>query len=126
MKKVAYLLIIIVGTLYTSCEKDSQEITGNVIFCTNAQAMLNCGSFDVNVYIDETFAGKIKEPITTLEGVPDCTIQSNETFLVVNNPDGDYTFSARITCSGDFWYTGEFKVKQDSCSLVYIDLNLAN
>jgi len=117
-------LIISILTIATliSCDKDDDNITGKVTFYTNAQAVLNCGSFDVEIYIDNSLIGTIEEPYLPLDETPKCNSNSSKTLLVIEKPEGDYEFTARLTCSETLKYMGDFKVKKDSCSLVYIDL----
>ncbi len=121
MKKILIISILIVVALI-SCDKENDENHGKVTFYTNAQAVLNCGSFDVEIYIDNSLEGVIKEPYLPLDNAPECNSKNSETLLVIDKPEGDYEFTARLTCSETLKYMGEFRVKNDSCSLVYIDL----
>ncbi len=121
MRKIYSISVFIILALI-SCDKGKDESTGKVTFYTNAQAVLNCGSFDVEIYIDNSMEGTIKEPYPPLDDAPECNSKSSETLLVIEKPEGDYEFTARLTCSETLKYMGEFRVKKDSCSLVYIDL----
>ena len=121
MKKIIIIPILLI-LLFTSCEKDKNENSGKVTFYTNAQAVLNCGPFDVDIYINNSLIGTIKEPYLPLDDTPECNSNSSETLLVIEKSEGDYEFTARLTCSETLKYMGDFKVKKDSCSLVYIDL----
>jgi hypothetical protein len=108
--------------LLLSCEKDTDENTGNVTFYTNAQFVLNCGSFDVEIYIDSSLVGILKKPFPFYE-TPECNSNSSETILTIEKPEGEYEFTAILTCCSETSkYLGDFKVKKNSCSLVYIDL----
>lgn len=121
MRKISIISILILIAII-SCDKDKDEYTSKVTFYTNAQAVLNCGSFDVEIYIDNSLEGIIKEPYLPLDDTPECNSNNSETLLVIEKPEGEYEFTARLTCSETLKYLGEFRVKNDSCSLVYIDL----
>lgn len=114
------IITIIIGAFLVSCEEE--ETVEVVTFYTNAQSALNCGPFDVEVYIDNSLVGILKEPYLPISETPECNASSSETILTINKPEGEYEFSARLTCSETFKYIGDFRVKKDSCSLVYIDL----
>ena len=115
------LSFLIIATLL-SCNKEDERISGKVTFYTNAQLALNCGSFDVDIYIDNSLIGTLEEPFLPLDEAPDCNANSSKSILTIDKPEGEYEFTARLTCSETLKYIGNFKVKQDSCSLVYIDL----
>ena len=121
MKHINSLLVIIIVIFLMSCDKDKDE-TGKVTFYTNAQAVVNCGPFDVEVYINNSLTGIIKEPFFPLNSTPECNSHNSDTMLVTEILEGSYEFTARITCSETSNYIGNFKVKKDSCSLVFIDL----
>ena len=122
MKQPIFFLLLIICSFLLSCEKDSDKNTENVIFYTNAQAMLNCGPFDVEIYIDGSLEGIIEEPVTQASENIDCSFGNSEIFLVIEKPEGDYEYTAKLTCSDNAEYLGNFTVKKDSCSVVYIDL----
>ena len=120
MNRFILLSILILVGFLISCDKENN--TGKVTFYTNAQAILNCGPFDVEIYIDNSLEGIIKEPYLPLNETPECNSSNSETLLVIEKPEGDYEFTARLTCSETLKYIGDFKVKNDSCTLVYINL----
>ena len=115
-----YALLIFTSIVLISCEPE--VYTGKVTFYTNAQVILNCGPFDVEIYIDNSLEGMIEEPFLPLGEAPACDNHTRETLLVLEKPEGNYEFTARLTCSETLKYLGEFNVKRDSCSLIYIDL----
>ncbi|MBN2519931.1 MAG: hypothetical protein JXB17_05465 [Bacteroidales bacterium] len=119
MKNKFYLLFLLVA-FFLSCEKEDDF--GTVTFYTNAQFALNCGPFDVEIYIDSSLVGILEEPFLPISETPECNVNSSKTILTINKPEGEYKFSARLTCSETLKYLSDFKVKKDSCSLVYIDL----
>ena len=120
MNRFILLSILLSVGFLISCDKENN--TGKVTFYTNAQAVLNCGPFDVEIYIDNSLEGIIKEPYLPLNETPECNSSNSETLLVIEKPEGDYEFTARLTCSETLKYIGDFKVKNDSCTLVYINL----
>jgi hypothetical protein len=122
MKRLVFLSLLTIVIFLKGCDKENDENTGRVTFYTNAQAVMNCGSFDVEIYIDNSLEGIIKKPNLPLDNTPECNSKNSETLLVIYKPEGNYEFTARLTCSETLKYMGEFKVKKDSCSLVYIDL----
>nr|WP_319509620.1 hypothetical protein [uncultured Draconibacterium sp.] len=122
MKLTIFFLLLIICSFLLSCEKDSDKNTGNVLFYTNAQAMLDCGPFDVEIYIDGALEGIIEKPVTQASENVDCSFGNSEFVLVIEKPEGDYEFTAKLTCSENAEYLGEFSAKKDSCSVVYIDL----
>ena len=121
MNKTIIIFILSIITLL-GCDSNHDQFTNNVIFYTNAQAVLNCGLFDVEIYMDSSLVGVIKEPLVPLDSTPDCNSTNSETILVIDKPEGEYEFTARLTCSETLKYLGTFIVNMDSCSLVYVDL----
>jgi hypothetical protein len=117
-----FIITILIFIALINCSEDNDEYTGKVAFYTNAQTVLNCGSFDVEIYVNNSLIGTIEEPYLPLDETPECNSNTSETLLVIEKPEGDYEFTARLTCSETLKYMGDFKVKKDSCSLVYIDL----
>ena len=126
MKHPIFILLLIICSFLFSCEKDNDKNTGNVLFYTNAQAMVNCGPFDVEIYIDGALEGVIEKPVTQASENIDCSSGNSEFVLVIEKPEGDYEFTAKLTCSENAEYLGEFSAKKDSCSVVFIDLTYGN
>ena len=91
MKRSIILSILILASFLTSCEKQG---TGKVTFYTNAQAVLNCGSFNVEVYINKTLVGTIKKPFLPLGESPKCNSSNSDSTLVIEKPEGDYEYTA--------------------------------
>lgn len=122
MKQSIIFILLIISSFMISCQKDNDEGTSKVLFYTNAQAMLNCGSFDVEIYIDGSLEGIIKKPLTQEDENIDCNYGNSDFILILEKPEGNYSFTAKLTCSEALEYLGEFTVKNDSCSVVFIDL----
>ena len=117
-----FIISIFLILLLLSCEIEKNNISGKVTFYTNAQAVLNCGPFDEEIYMDSSLIGNLKETYLPFDDTPECNSTSSETLLVIAKPEGDYEFTARLTCSETLKYPGDFSVKKDSCTLVYIYL----
>lgn len=110
---------------FYSCDKNDNDSfkTGNVVFYTNAQAMLNCGPFNVDVYIENDSVGSISEPYVD-ETYPDCI---NSTMTVkLENKVGIYKYSAKIDCGQYGEWKGELEILPDSCSYIFLDINNCN
>lgn len=122
MKHFIFFSLLILIFLGSGCEKGTDEKRCNVLFYTNAQAMLNCGPFDVEIYIDGALEGVIEKPVTQEDENIDCSYGNSDFILLINKPEGHYEFTAKLTCSEDLEYVGAFTVKNDSCSVVFIDL----
>ncbi len=122
--KPRIFLIPVILIFVTACKKNTPDDknTGKVTFYTNAQLVLNCGPFDVEVYIDSSLAGTLESSFLPTNEAPACNASPGKTILSVNKPEGEYEFTARLTCSETLKYLGNFKIKKDSCSLVFIDL----
>ena len=84
MNRFILLSILILVGFLISCDKENN--TGKVTFYTNAQAVLNCGPFDVEIYIDNSLEGIIKEPYLPLNETPECNSSNSETLLVIEKP----------------------------------------
>lgn len=93
-RKIIYMLLFL--TSLPSCQKDEDNTTGEIVFYTNAQAMLNCGPFDVNVYLDGDNAGTLSTPYVS-DTRPHLQ-ESDGSVLVVEKEPGHYTYSACFSC----------------------------
>lgn len=123
--KSLLMLLCICLCLGVGCDDSDDNSTkqGNVIFYTNAQAMLNCGPFDVDVYIDDELIGTISEPFVEDEE-PDC-VNTSET-LMVSKKAGKYNYTAKMDCGQDGEWTGEFQIIHDSCLRIFLDIEDCN
>jgi len=93
--RIGISLIIILSSL-VSCDKND-EYDGRVTFYTNAQALLNCGSFDVYVYVDGEEVGTLSKALALRETdpLPNC---GDPLTLTIKMKKGDYSFSAEGEC----------------------------
>jgi hypothetical protein len=113
-------LIIILSSLI-SCDKND-EYDGRATFYTNAQALLNCGSFEVSVYVDGEEFGTLSQALAPKETdpVPNCGAPLT---LTIKLKKGDYTYSAEGECAYEkFSWEGDFRIVKDSCTRIFLDL----
>lgn len=122
--KTKLLFIIITSFIIVSCEKNENNTIkdfGYVLFYTNAQFVLNCGEFDVNVYINDSIAGKIKQPFLPIDSVPYCESNNTASVLKLKKMVGIYNYSADFYCSNKNQWSGNFKIVKDSCTIISLD-----
>ena len=125
MKTHFIITFLITILTFYSCDMNDNDSskTGNVVFYTNAQAMLNCGPFNVDVYIENDSIGSISEPYVD-DSYPDCI---NSTMTVKSeNKVGIYKYTARIDCGQYGEWKGELEILPDSCSYIFLDINNCN
>ena len=118
--RVSILLIIILFSL-VSCEKN-EEYDGEVTFYTNAQALLNCGPFNVYVYVDGEKVGALSQPLPILKTDPQPN-SGDPLTLTIKKKKGDYSFSAEGECAYEnLTWEGDFQIMKDSCTRIFLDL----
>ncbi len=119
------LNILILFMTFNSCDKndDNPSDTGKVIFYTNAQALLNCGPFDVEIIIDNESSGIISEAYVE-DFQPNCTNTSST--LLIEKVIGSYNYTANIDCGQYGSWSGEFKITKDSCTKIFLDIKNCN
>ena len=121
------LKILIVSIMYLitliSCEKkDEYNYDGEVSFYTNAQAFLNCGEFDVDVYIDGNKIGALSRPVPILatDKQPNC---GDPLTLTIKKEIGEYVYLAEGECGyDDLKWEGNFQIMKDSCTKIFLDI----
>ena len=115
------ILLILSLTLLSNCER-SKNGSGDVIFYTDAQAWVNCGPWNVHVFVDEEKVGILSEPAlfdpSTTQ--PNC---GDTLTITVNKPVGSYNYSAEGDCSTNLRWEGSFEIEKDNCTRVYIDIH---
>ena len=110
--------------IFLDIEKTTNlDNVGNVLFYTNAQMVLNCGEFDVDIYIDSVLAGTLTRAYLPVDSIPSCNEVSNEEILKVQKEEGSYSYYALLNCSEYGKCKGEFIVSKDSCTRVFLDIN---
>jgi hypothetical protein len=112
-----YFGIIFFAIILLGCEKNDNSHNGKVVFYTNAQAMVNCGPFDVNIYIGGKKAGSLSHPFLG-DSVPDCVV--SQYTLVVEKAPGHYSCKATACSSNEC--IKNFEIKADSCTFVFLDI----
>ncbi len=102
----------------------SQKDSGQVLFYTDAQFKVNCGEFDVNVYINDSLAGKIKRPFLPYGSIPTCEMQDSLTIIKFKKEVGIYSYAADFYCSPKHpHWVGNFEINKDSCTVIYLKIN---
>lgn len=105
---------IVHGGLYPGIDKS------NLMFYTNAQYVVNCGLFDVDVFIDGIMIGSISTPYI-FDYEPVCTQGSSDEFLVFDMEPGTYNYSAVGTCGGNMEWNGTITVESGTCYKIFLD-----
>ena len=117
MYKIRISILILILVTLVSCKKND-EYDGEVTFYTNAQALLNCGPFDVYVYINDEKVGTLSQPLPIIETDPKPKCGDPLTFTI-KKKKGDYSFSAEGECGFEnLKWEGEFQIVKDSCTFI--------
>ena len=124
MKRTIVYMLLLLTALF-SCQKNEDNTTGEIVFYTNAQAMLNCGPFDVVVYMNGDSIGAISESYVedtrpaTLEGIPGT--------LILNKEPGRYLYSAKFSCGQTIGtWDGELQTDRDGPLYIFLDIDKCN
>jgi hypothetical protein len=130
MKKLIFLIAFFSAiVLFTSCSEDNSNDGKNnivdvektqLLFFTNAQFLVNCGMFDVEIYIDSVYKGKIEMPYYG-SSEPDC-IQTESTLLVEleNNKQSKIKYIAKgLGCN--MVLEEEVIIEPNVCNKIFID-----
>ena len=118
MKKL--LLAALILAAFASCKKDDNSQT-KVLFYTNAQMIVNCGPFGVDVYVDDKLCGTLENPYSDKKlSIPCDTKDTDGAILAVDIEQGNHKFKATGDCS-NMVCSGEFNVTNDDCQSVFID-----
>ncbi len=126
MKTHFILTFLIAIMTFCSCDKNESETEkgyGYVLFYTNAQFLLNCGEFDVNIFINGSNKGSINQAFLPIDEIPECEVNDTNRTLKIKLETGDYDYSADFYCSNNKQWDGDFTIKKDSCSIIFLDLN---
>lgn len=125
MKAATFVLFILSITILScennnegSFENNNDRPSGNIVFYTNAQAILNCGPFDVDIFLNNKKLGSISKPV--FNGFePDCS--RSQLTVLINQSPGTYTFKA--TACGSLEWSDEIEVTEGTCTYVFLDVN---
>ena len=123
VSKILLILGVIIAVSFSSCEKDNSYDMGNVLFCTNSY-LINC-PFSIDVYINNDCIGTLTAA-SSYSQVDCCCPDSLFIGLMLEKEIGTYIYSAKeINCAGsnkvNNW-TGVFKIKKDSCTMIFLDI----
>ena len=103
------LLAALILAAFAGCKKDeesSADLT-KVYFYTNAHLYVNCGAFDVNVYVDDKLCGTMQNSVLPLE----VEVEKNR----------EHTYKAVSECGTSKELKGEFCFSDDECHSVFLD-----
>jgi len=84
--------------------------------------LLNCGEFDVTISIDGSIAGVIKRSFLPVNNIPSCKDIDSLTVLRLQKEAGMYNYTADFYCSGNMKWNGIIDVKEDSCTIIFLDV----
>lgn len=146
MKKL--LLAALILAAFAGCKKDKESSIDStkVYFYTNAHLYVNCGPFDVNVYVDDKLCGTLR--LSATEEFNPCEKGEDEFFHedeVEKGEDGlfhevevekiedgffleveveknrEHTYKAVSECGTSKELKGEFCFSDDECHSVFLD-----
>ena len=137
------LLAALILAAFAGCKKDKESSTDStkVYFYTNAHLYVNCGAFDVNVYVDDKLCGVLRlsapEEFNPCEkgedGVSQGVELKGEDGVVVEKiEDGfflevevekniEHTYKAVSECGESKELKGDFCFSDDECHSVFLD-----
>jgi hypothetical protein len=120
MKLLSRITPIIISLLLLyGCTAD--EGSGTVLFYTNIQATLDCGQFDVEIYIDGELEGKLVNPLLPFDRIPDCSANDTLTTLKIGLPAGQYEYEAKASCLQYINKTGQFAISDGGCTIIHAE-----
>src|SRR5690554_6189277 len=109
----------VITLIVTSCtDIDSTQVLtadkAKIVFYTNAQAILNCGEFDVNIFVDNIPVGKLSRPYLPLNTVPTIEDKTDESpgILTIQENVGQHDYHAEFDCSNYGIWEGKFEVQK--------------
>lgn len=133
MKKL--LLAALILAAFAGCKKDKESSIDStkVYFYTNAHLYVDCGPFDVNVYVDDKLCGTLR--LSATEEFNPCEKGEDEFFNedeVEKIEDGffleveveknrEHTYKAVSECGTSKELKGEFCFSDDECHSVFLD-----
>lgn len=123
--KHVFLFLFTLLLIGCSCKKEKYDVDnfyGHVIFYTNAQFILNCGDFDVDIYMDSIKVGTIEKSFLPVDSVPSCETEDTTTTFILEKETGIYNYNAYCSCSNYGKWTGIFEIIKDSCTIVFLNI----
>lgn len=124
MKKL--LLAALILAAFASCKKDKESNdTVKILFYTNAQMIVNCGPFNVDVYVDDKLVGTLENPYSDKKVSIPCDIKDeNGSILAVEVEKGkDHTYIAKGDCKTNMTCSGGFCFTDFDCQSIFIDFS---
>lgn len=109
----------------TKDEKDEKNEKGNIVFWRYTD-IINCGPVEVDVFVDDKFAGIITNDYLPHDSIPICNANN---CLTIDQKIGIHEFRAECYCGINktkirYWI-GKIEVKKDSCSRIFLDIQKA-
>ena len=126
MKKIVCALLILAA--FASCKKDKETSSDStkVFFYTNAQMILNCGPFNVDVYVDDKLCGTLENAYSDKRVSLPCDVKdTNGAILAVDVEQGkEHTWKAVANCGIEMTCRGGFCISEDGCQTIFIDFSI--
>ena len=137
MKQYIFLIIVFSLTVLFACDEPNQPIDnpdnttdedstnteadtlGTVAFFTNAQELLFCDTINVDIYINDTWQGTIKQSCI-IDSISE--ENSSDSIIITQLAPGSYTYYAISNCGDSIFWNGEFTIKEDSTELIHLNV----
>lgn len=123
MKKLLFATLLLAA--FASCKKDKESNdTVKVMFYTNAHLYVNCGGFDVRVYVDDKLCGILNNSRAPKEISIPCDEKDESGILAVEvEKNVEHTYRAESECDGGILKQpkGGFCFSDDECHSVFLD-----
>lgn len=122
MKKLFLAALILAAFASCKKDKDSSSDSTKVYFYTNAHTRVNCGGFDVNVYVDDKLCGVLQNSFIP-EGVNPCEEKGGDGHILVVEVEKDieHTYTAVSECGINWVCKGGFCFSDNECHSVFLD-----
>jgi hypothetical protein len=122
---VILFLLLITALSLVNCDDNTNNSKdeGRIVFYTVVQAKLNCGPFNVDIFIENDSIGSISEPYLD-DTPPEC--KNSALTVMLEKQTGVYKYTAKMDCGQYGQWTGEFEILPDSCSKVFLDIDNCN
>lgn len=117
------LLAALILAAFAGCKKDKESSTDStkVYFYTNAHLYVNCGPFDVNVYVDDKLCGTLR--LSAPEEFNPCEEKGEYRFFleVEVEKNREHIYHAVSECGTSKVLKGGFCFSDDECHSVFLD-----
>ncbi len=120
MKRLIVLLFLPIIIALFGCNEESGLFseTGSVVFYSDAHALLNCGPFDMDIFLNDNKIGSLSD---SYDGSDDPPCKNSSSTVKHKLKIGDYEYRATIDCNDNGEWNGIFTIGADSCTQVFID-----